>query len=468
MKKLPSSLPAYLRLFQRRWLPFVICLILFPGASIYLARTLPRQYRSEATLLVQAHSLTSDLVKSSSDKDVKNEFSNLTNTLLSNASLLKMVNELQLGSDGTTTREAAAEALRLHLSLAMDNERSERQDSAIVRITYTAGSAQQAHDVTQHVADAAVLHHQNKRSEEAGQSIVFLDSEVQRARQEVNEKQQLLQRFRMQHNGSLPEQSMANLQSLNSMEALLMANNAAIDRMTEDTGRPQSASARSSLDATAMMSPEERQLAALQEEYQTKRQTYTLEHPDMVRLKGQINDLEMATRSQRGKDKPPSSERAETRLPPVRNLSQDLEDRRRRQREITGEIQRIKASLQASGLLSSNLVELQEQYESARKRLDALETRQANSTLVQTLESSNADDTISVLDNASFPTAPFSPNTRMLIVAGSGLGIALGLALSLLSHLLDDTLHDEGDVALYLSAPLIASIPSLTGNGKTT
>jgi uncharacterized protein involved in exopolysaccharide biosynthesis len=467
MKKLPSSLPAYLRLFQRRWMPFAVCLVIFPGASIYVARILPRQYRSEATLLVQAHSLTSDLVKSSSDKDVKNEFSNLTNTLLSNASLLKMVNDLHLGSDGTMTREAAAEALRLHLSLAMDNERSERQDSAIVRITYTAGDARQAHDVTQHVADAAVLHHQNKRSEEAGQSIAFLDSEVQRARQEVNEKQQALQRFRMQHNGSLPEQSMANLQSLNSMEALLMANNAAIDRITEDSGRPIPSGTRGALDTTGLMSTEERQLAALREEYQTKRQTYTLEHPDMVRLKGQINDLEIAARSHTGKDKLPS-DRADTHLGPARSLSQDLEDRRRRQREIAGEIQRIKSSLQAGGLLSSNLIELQEPYESARKKLDALETRQANSTLVQTLESSNADDTISVLDNASFPSAPFSPNTRMLIAAGSGLGIALGLGLSLLSHLLDDTLHDEDDVALYLSAPLITSIPSLTGNGKTT
>ncbi|PRY64665.1 capsular exopolysaccharide synthesis family protein [Glaciihabitans tibetensis] len=77
-------------------------------------------------------------------------------------------------------------------------------------------------------------------------------------------------------------------------------------------------------------------------------------------------------------------------------------------------------------------------------------------------ESSGANPTsqvsVSVLRDASEPTAPISPDTRLNLILGMLVGLALGLTFAILREVLDTRIRGERDVAAITSAPIVGGI----------
>ena len=67
---------------------------------------------------------------------------------------------------------------------------------------------------------------------------------------------------------------------------------------------------------------------------------------------------------------------------------------------------------------------------------------------------------VNVVDTASFPTAPSSPNTRNNVILGGALGCLLAVAVVLLQHYSNDTIKNTDDVEHYLGLNVLASIPT--------
>ncbi|SDZ57455.1 polysaccharide biosynthesis tyrosine autokinase [Herbiconiux ginsengi] len=65
---------------------------------------------------------------------------------------------------------------------------------------------------------------------------------------------------------------------------------------------------------------------------------------------------------------------------------------------------------------------------------------------------------ITVLQNASVPAAPFSPNVPLYIVIGALLGLILGLALAITRYVLDTRIRNEHDVEAITDAPIVGGI----------
>ncbi|WP_213814529.1 polysaccharide biosynthesis tyrosine autokinase [Glaciihabitans sp. dw_435] len=65
---------------------------------------------------------------------------------------------------------------------------------------------------------------------------------------------------------------------------------------------------------------------------------------------------------------------------------------------------------------------------------------------------------VSVMQQATVPTAPISPNTQLNLVLGLLIGLALGLGISILRETLDTRIRGERDVLAITSAPIIGGI----------
>ena len=66
-----------------------------------------------------------------------------------------------------------------------------------------------------------------------------------------------------------------------------------------------------------------------------------------------------------------------------------------------------------------------------------------------------------VLDPASAPTRPESPQRLLINAGGVLLGLLLGLVIAGLLEFMDTTYHTESDVVTALSLPVLAVVPAL-------
>lgn len=69
-------------------------------------------------------------------------------------------------------------------------------------------------------------------------------------------------------------------------------------------------------------------------------------------------------------------------------------------------------------------------------------------------------ETVNVVDDASLPTSPSTPNTRNNVILGGALGCLLAIGIILLQHYSNDTIKNTDDVEHYLGLNVLATIPT--------
>ena len=68
---------------------------------------------------------------------------------------------------------------------------------------------------------------------------------------------------------------------------------------------------------------------------------------------------------------------------------------------------------------------------------------------------------VSIVDNATIPLNPFSPNIRQNTFIGLVLGILLGVAVVLIRELLDTRINDDDDIKTRYKLPVLGIIPNI-------
>lgn len=68
-------------------------------------------------------------------------------------------------------------------------------------------------------------------------------------------------------------------------------------------------------------------------------------------------------------------------------------------------------------------------------------------------------DNVQVIDYATVPTVPSSPNVMLNTAVAGILGLILGLIIAVLRYILDDTVKDVDSITEIMDVPVIGSIP---------
>lgn len=155
---------------------------------------------------------------------------------------------------------------------------------------------------------------------------------------------------------------------------------------------------------------------------------------EKMKLESEIKEL-----SSRYKSKHPKMISLNTRLEEV---NKNIEEQTTKLIEINNKMMRYKI--------------LQQEVESDRSLYDSFLRRKKESEISTKLESTN----IRIIDLATVPSAPFSPNRKRDIKNGAMLGFIFGIGLSLLVEYLDSTIKTAEDVELYVKLPFLGYVPA--------
>jgi len=490
---------------RRRWwilLPF--CCVTF--ATIGVLSMLPNRYKSTATLLVVQQQVPQRYVVPNSETDVTSALQAMKQEVLSRTQLLRMINDF-----GLYPRQRKRSAPEQLISLMLNdidivpinenpNSQQGNKDFDAFRISFTTENALLAQQVTNTLTSLFINEYLRTGTEQSTNTTNFLHRQVEEKGHLLETQEEKLKDFKLRYVGELPEQQQGNLGILTGLQGQLRDTMASLNRVQQQ--RPV---LQAQLDATPRRRPLDNgilaptpgnpnptqivtpleiaqselvHLEAARSELQSK--GYTTQHPDVLRNKREIALAEDKIKRLRAaappsdKARPPASAPGApspidaTDDPAVAQLKASLEANRLEIDSLSKEEVRLKASIsQYENRL--NQAPVREQQESSilrdtevlRLEYGELQKKEQESQLATNLEKQQGGQQFRLIDQASLPSLPSSPNRRKMSLSGAVGGLVLGLALALLMEMRDTSFHTEKDLAKHLDLPFVLGIPLL-------
>jgi len=308
----------------------------------------------------------------------------------------------------------------------------------------------------------------------------FLTQQLDDAKARLDAQDKKLAEFKAQHLVSMPEQEQMNLTLMGTMQSQLDATTQALSRSQEDKSLNETllTQQESAWKATqvGLQNPEtmDQQLSALQDQLAILLAKYTPEHPDVIKLKAQIEDLKKRM-AQTPTAKPvQDTALASLREPPAlqqlrAKIKQDtfnIAELTKRQGQIQDQLRAIQGRLQASPVVEQQLKELTRNYQTASDIYNNLLKNRDTAVMATDLEHQQEGETFRVVDSPSLPSTPSFPKIPMFVGGGLGAGLALSLGILYLLALSDKALYSERDVEVCLKLPVLAAVPSFDVVGQ--
>ncbi|MFL6714314.1 MAG: lipopolysaccharide biosynthesis protein, partial [Sulfurifustis sp.] len=193
------------------------------------------------------------------------------------------------------------------------------------------------------------------------------------------------------------------------------------------------------------------------------KQKYSDNHPDVAKLKQTVATLETklknAPRAASGftiKPDNPAYVTLQTQLDTVELNLKALHEQRERAKQRIADYE---ARLNQTPRVEQEGLAMQREYESATKKYREIKQNLMGAQLAVELEKEQKGERYSILEAADLPDQPERPNRRAFILLGLVLGIGSGVGYASLAEYMDRTIRGARSVAAVLRAPPLAVIP---------
>lgn len=402
---------------------------------------LPNVYRGAATVIVENQDASS-LVRATVP-ELETRLVTIQQELLSRARLSELVTRLNLYRAWRARAPMAAivESMRRDIQIDLSRTDRGRQTTIGLKISYIGLDPRSAAAVPNALAALYVEENSRIRERQTGNIAEFLKTQVDTARRVVEVQQARLDRFKEQHSGQLPEQVSINMVTLERLNTRLRLNIDDQVKVRELQDRLVGGPAEATADP---LQAAKQRLAELQFKFTDK-------HPDVIRTKAEIADLE---RQRAGE--PPPPRRTTDRIGGTETALASLQQE---ERTLRSEILAYEQRIQAAPKVEQELEALQRDYSAAKESSASILKRYEEAQLADSLEQAKKSESFRVLDAALVPTAPAAPNRQRLLIMACFFAVASAVGMMLLAEHLDTSFHSVGELRQFTTVPVLASIP---------
>jgi len=321
------------------------------------------------------------------------------------------------------------------------------------------------------------------RVAQSNKTTQFLTEQLNEAKAKLDEQDKRLAQFKAEHPGSMPELEQTNITLLSGMNTQLDATTQGLARAQQDKSlnetllTNQEANWKASQVGQQNPETQDQEMAALQQQLSALMAKYTPEHPDVIKVKTQIDELNRKMAEAPAPKVPAPGAQAALREPPAiqqlrTRIKQDeftIVELAKRQSQIQDQIRTLQGRLQASPVVEQQVKELTRSYQTASDIYNDLLKKRENSAMATDLEHEQQGENFKVLDAPSLPTSPSFPKKIIFVGGGLAAGFALSLGILYLLAISDKAMYSERDVELCLKIPVLTNVPSFDvrahGNG---
>lgn len=450
---------------RRRWfiiIPFCFSVIV----GIYLSITLPKVYQASTLILVQPQRVPTNYVRSVVSAGIESRINTISQQIMSRTNLEKIIEQFKLYSEPKHEKmymEDKIEDMRERISV---NIRS-RTGADAFAISFEDTDPERVMSVANTMATYFIDENLKVREAQAVGTSNFLDDELTNIRVQLEKLEEALREYRKRFMGELPEQLETNLRILDRLHEQLIEKQQSLrntknmliafeKQMSELHNMQNDLSIDSLVEFGAGDSTKPDQL---KDQLSILKTRYTDKHPDVMRIKRMIAELE----------KPLQESDQEISEGNYQDLQMAQRD------EMTKEIKAIEADIseiQKQTTIHQKRVEntpkreqeilsLKRDYANIKGTYDSLLSRKLEAEISVNMEKKQKGEQFRVLDPARLPEKPIRPNMNRLFILTLAAGLAVGCGLVFLLEYFDTSFRKPEDIDSLLGLPVLAILPSL-------
>ncbi|QKT02483.1 lipopolysaccharide biosynthesis protein [Ectothiorhodospiraceae bacterium 2226] len=506
----------YAAFFKRRKWHIIVPLVIIMLVVATVAYGLPAMYRSSATILVEQQDIPQDLVRSTVTSYAAERIESIRHRVMTREVLMDIVERHDLFPEERAAGRVDDVVQRMRQSMLVEpvafdvvDPRSGRQVRATIafNVHFDARDPVKAQLVANDLAQLFLSENTRLRTQKADETANFLAAEATRLREEIAELEEKLTAYKEENRGLLPELMNVNVGMLERVERDIQNLDQRILTLTER--KMYLESQLGTLNPHSQDTPQAR-LYALQSQYLTYSAVYGQDHPDMARMKREIDVLQKEVGSiDEGLAAQQRIMQAQAQLQELRNrYSDEHPDVARLRREIASleeraaaepqqgrrtpppnnpayinvnnELESVNLNLRAAEQQRAQLEERLEQYETrvasmprieqegqqlkrdyenATAKYREIRQKQAQAEVAGQLERESRAERFVLIEEPRVPGTPERPNRLGILFLGTALSFAGGLGWASAAEYFNRVVRGARSVIGIFGAPPLAAIP---------
>lgn len=464
------DLAFYWKLLWRRMPVMALLVLLFGSLGVITAVKLPDTWSASARLLVEAPQIPENMVRSTVQTDANEQLDVVQQKLLTRANLIDIANRLNVFKD---IREMDPDTvLREMRSATRVRSNAGRDKATVLSISFRARGGRIAAAVVNEYVTIVLEENTEIRMSRAENTLDFFNEEVRRLGEELDRSSAAIVAFKTENANALPEDQSYRLgrqallqERLSRIErdlASAQARRNEIQNIYERTGFVQSDG------STPQLSPEEQQLETLRRQIDEALLTYSATHPSVIQLENRKAALEVRlaeaapteeteeVETSSNEDLEPQNALLEASLSEANSQINLLEAERVTTYEELGRLDTAISQTSSNGI---QLAALQRDYENIQTRYSSALNNLNTAAMSERIETTSQGQRITVIENASVPSAPTGPNRTNVALMGAAVGIGLAAGYFVLLELLNTKIRRPQELVGRFNITPIATIP---------
>ncbi len=467
---------------SRRWWLAISAILVWAGA-LGLSLLLPGKYKSETLVLIEQEGVPDQYVKPNVSTDLQQRMQSLTEQVMSRSRLVRIMDQFHLygKKPGQAASDDAVNQMRKDITIELIRSNGQSGLSAF-KIAYSAPSPVLAQKVVSQLTSGVINDNLRSEQQQSEETTAFLESQLNQARDNLDQQEKMLREFRGKYLGELPEQLPSNVQILSGLQSRLESATESLHQAEQQrlylasligqysSSQPGSPSAKEDASQGAL-TPLDEQIDKMKADLANLSSHYKPQHPDVVHLEDQIAKAEAMKRQLGHKGAPeggPDTSRWGRTISPLAQLQSQLKANEleiaNRKQEIKGleaQIEQYQTRLNLTPMLEQQLASVTRNHDQARAHYESLLSKKLQSEMATNLSQTQRTSRFRTMDPPSLPLRPYWPNRLKFSLFGLFGGICLGLAGVLLMELVNARVYGEDDLAQFAEIPVISTIPPL-------
>jgi len=512
---------------RRKWIGLVIGVV-GVAATVTIVKTWPATYLSTATILIEEPDVPADLVKSTVSTFANDRLQVIQQRVMTSQHLNEIIDRFNLYPEQqkTAPRSSLISTMRSQVDLEVvsanlsGQQPQQKRTTPQASIAFTLSFEDQDPNIAQQVAnrltDLYLAENDRTRQEKAAGTTQFLTEQAQKLYGDVQTLEKKLLDLRSKYNGSLPEQFSMNTQLLNQAQAQLMQNRSDLQILTDKKSYLQSQlgtiSPYTPMTANGRPATPQAQLMDLELQYSDLSARYGSKHPDVVRIKRQIEVLkkqlggagnvgldqakystlqsQLSDALQRYGEKHPDVQRLRRQLdelkaqmaaasaqgftapqgPPdnpmymqLQNQLADVDSQIRgindRSTALEANVEELQKRILQTPTVEAEYNSLQSQHTVALQRYQSFKDKEADAEVAENMEQQSKGETFSVIEPPQYPDVPEKPNRRLLMAVGIFLTGMLAAAAMVAIDMLDPRIYEPKNLMHAFGEMPLATVP---------
>jgi len=415
--------------WRKRWVALAVAWVICLGGWFVVSR-MPNQYESRARVSVQLRQVLPTQQGTATIEQQKN-IDRVRTTLTSAVNLEKVVRGTDLANTVANDRDVADRAAGLQKAIKVTTTADN-----LLEITATLPRPKLATAVVQKLIDIFVEDNLQSGRDETGQSLRFLDQQLEARQKQLQEAEAKKADFQARFLGSLPgtgslnDRVSAARTQLAQVESDLAAAQSSLNAVNAQMNGTSAAGG-----GTASLGPARARVAAIQGQLAEARgRGWTDNHPDVIALKSQLNQAQAAAKSE------PLVVGGGAGNPLYLTLKSMQADKSaqvaalvQRKAQIQGDLDTLNAKMTDQPQVAAEQAQIDRDYQVLKDQYDKLLSDREQVKLQSQVQTDTDAVKFNVIDPPTAPRAPTAPNRPLLLAAvlivGLGGGVAAAFAL---------------------------------------